>query len=91
MSINPVSTAHQTELVAQPTASQPKPPVEKPQTQETDTYQPSAAYKAAQAALQEATETPAQTAKEARSGDPQAQRLIAKEAAAERLRSPQQK
>ena len=37
---------------------------------------------AAQAALQEATETPAQTAKESRGNDHQAQRLLAKENAA---------
>ena len=37
---------------------------------------------AAKAALQEALETRAQTANEARSGDHQAQRLLAKEAAA---------
>ncbi|MBF0563835.1 MAG: hypothetical protein HQK89_01195 [Nitrospirae bacterium] len=38
--------------------------------------------KAASTALQESRETPAQTAKEARSGDMQATRLLAKEAAA---------
>jgi hypothetical protein len=37
---------------------------------------------AAQSALQEATETPAQTAKEAAGGDLQAQRLLAQEQAA---------
>jgi hypothetical protein len=37
---------------------------------------------AAQAALREAAETPAGTAKEARSGDPQAKHLLAKQAAA---------
>jgi hypothetical protein len=37
---------------------------------------------AAQAALKEATETPTQTAKEAQSGDRQAQKLLAKESAA---------
>jgi hypothetical protein len=37
---------------------------------------------AAQTALKEATETPTQTAKEAQSGDHQAQRLLAKEVAA---------
>ena len=42
---------------------------------------------AALAAYQEATETPAQTAQEARSGDPQAQRLLTREAAAEKLLS----
>jgi hypothetical protein len=36
---------------------------------------------AAKTAMQEATETPEQTAKEARSGDRQAQRLLAQEAA----------
>jgi hypothetical protein len=36
------------------------------------------------AALQEATEPPEQTANEARNGDPQAQRLLAKEAAEEK-------
>jgi hypothetical protein len=37
---------------------------------------------AAQTAAQEASETPAQTLKEATHGDPQATRLLAKEAAA---------
>jgi hypothetical protein len=39
---------------------------------------------AAQSALQEATETAVQTAKEARGGDRQAMRLMAREAAAKR-------
>jgi hypothetical protein len=39
---------------------------------------------AAQAAVQEAMETPAQTAQEARDGDHQAQRLLAKERASEK-------
>jgi hypothetical protein len=39
---------------------------------------------AAQSALQEATETQLQTAKEARGGDRQAQRLLAKETAAKK-------
>jgi hypothetical protein len=39
---------------------------------------------AAQAALKEVLETPAQTAKEAAAGDRQAQRLLAKEAAEEK-------
>jgi hypothetical protein len=47
-----------------------------------DTVSISAAAKAAQ---QETVETPSQTAKEARSGDRQAQRLLAKEAAAKKL------
>jgi len=41
-----------------------------------------AAQTASQAAAQEATETPEQTAREARHGDHQAQRLIARHAAA---------
>lgn len=45
---------------------------------------------AAQAALQEALETPAQTAKEAGTGDMQARRLLAKEAAEKEAASPQQ-
>ncbi len=48
----------------------------------TDTVQISTA---AQAALRETLETPAQTAKEASSGDRQAQRLLAKEAAASKV------
>jgi hypothetical protein len=39
---------------------------------------------AAQSALREATETQVQTAKEARGGDRQAQRLLAKETAAKK-------
>ena len=51
----------------------------KPKPSTTDTVTISAAAQA----LQEATETSAQTAKEARSGDIQAQHLLAREAAAE--------
>lgn len=51
----------------------------KPQPTTTDTVKLS---NAALVAAQEATETPTQTAKEAMSGDWQAQRLLAKEAAA---------
>jgi hypothetical protein len=57
-----------------------------------DTVQISSAAQSAlspfQAAFQEATETPAQTAREARSGDPQAQKLLAREAAAEKADEP---
>jgi hypothetical protein len=53
-----------------------------PQASSADTVQISAA---AQTALQEALEVPAQTAREARSGDLQAQRLLAREAAAQKL------
>lgn len=51
----------------------------KPQQTSNDTVQVS---NAAQTALKEATETSAQTLKEASAGDNQAQRLLAKEAAA---------
>jgi hypothetical protein len=53
----------------------------KPQASPADTVQISAA---AQTALQEALEVPAQTAKEARNGDHQAQRLFAREAASQK-------
>lgn len=56
------------------TPAQPQPAAKAP----TDTVQISSAA----LALQEAVETPAQTAKEAGHGDHQAQRLLAKEAAA---------
>jgi hypothetical protein len=52
-------------------------------TRAADTVQISTA---AQLALQEALETPPQTAKEAASGDRQAQRLLAREAAAGKVR-----
>jgi hypothetical protein len=49
----------------------------------TDTVQiSSSALAAAKAALEESTETANETAREARAGDPQAQRLLAKQAAA---------
>jgi hypothetical protein len=54
----------------------------KPQPTATDTVQICSAGKVMQAAVQEAIETPRQTAKEAASGDPQAQRLLARAAAA---------
>jgi hypothetical protein len=56
-----------------------------PQTQPKDTVQVSSAAKQA---LQEATETAAQTAKEAQSGDLQAKRLLAKETAANAAKEP---
>jgi hypothetical protein len=46
-----------------------------------DSVKLSSAAQAQLAALQEATETPSQTAKEAGNGDLQAQRLLAKESA----------
>jgi hypothetical protein len=82
MAISPVTQANVPEVGPKPTVT----PVikgatqSKPQPTATDTVQISSAGKAA---FQEATETPAQTAQEARSGDPQAQRKLAREAAAE--------
>jgi hypothetical protein len=66
-------------------------PVNKEETQSKP--QPTAAYtvqisSAAQAALQEARETPFQTAQEARNGDIQAKHLQAREAAAEEAKEP---
>jgi len=81
MAISPVTQTNVT-AVASNTAVTPvnKEAVQpKPQPAATDTVQISSA---AQAALQEATETTVQTAKEARSGDLQAQRLQTREAAA---------
>jgi hypothetical protein len=73
--------AAQVQPAPQSTAPAQKPSDSKPQPVSTanDTVQIS---NAANAALQEATETPQQTAQEASKGDHQAQRLMAKEAAA---------
>src|ERR1039457_4580305 len=82
-----ISNATPAQPVAQTTAtSNPKSTQAKPQpaatSATTDTVQLSNAAQAALAAVQEARETPAQTAKEASGGDRQAQRLLAKESAA---------
>jgi hypothetical protein len=74
----------------QPAAPKSVPPAEKPaqpkqQPAAKDIVQLSSA---SQAALQEATETAVQTAKEARSGDHQAQRLLVKETAKEAAMNP---
>ena len=82
MSINPVAQTNVT-AVASNAAVKPvnkEAPQSKPQPTATDTVQISSA---GQAALQEATETDVQTAKEARSGDLQAKHLQARQAAAE--------
>ena len=88
--VNPVSPTTQVQAQAaaqssggrQP-APAPKPPqpLAAPQSPVTDTVQISAAAQA----LQEVTETQVQTAKEARSGDLQAVRLLAKETAAHHI------
>jgi len=76
---DPVAAVSQTQPATQPADVRPRAPATPPQSVPTDTVQLSSA---AQAALQEALETPAQTAKEASTGDPQARRLLAREAAA---------
>jgi hypothetical protein len=82
---NPTTaTATQAQSAAKAAAPSPKPaPSQAPPTSPTvtDTVQISNAARA----LQETIETPAQTAKEASRGDRQAQRLLAKETAAEKL------
>jgi hypothetical protein len=87
--ISPVAHTNVSAVVS-PTAAAPankEAPESKPQPTAADTVQISSAAKALQsglqAAVQEATETRDQTIKEAANGDPQAQRLLAKKAAAE--------
>ena len=81
--VNAISNA-QTQPVAQSTKPSTHKPIQ-PQpksTTITDSVQLSKAGQAMLAAVQESIEMPAQTAQEARSGDLQAQRALAKEAAA---------
>ena len=83
MTISAVSNAAQTQPAAPSTGTSPQKPAQShPQSAATDSVQLSAAAQAAVAAMKEARETPAQTAKEATGGDLQAKRLLAKEAAA---------
>jgi hypothetical protein len=78
--ISPVSGATQVQPQAAAQPSQTRQPAQAStaKTTVTDTVQISTAAKI----LQEATETPSQTAKEAVSGDRQAKALLAREAAA---------
>lgn len=76
---DPVGSVTQIQPAAQPADARAKAPAPTAQPVPSDTVQLS---NAAQAALREALETPAQTAKEAGAGDIQAKRLLAKEAAA---------
>jgi hypothetical protein len=88
MPINPVAQTDTTQVTAQAAvanANQTQPSAKeavpaKPQPAAVDTVTLSSAAKTA---AQEATETAAQTAGEANSGDRQAQRMLAKQAAAE--------
>ena len=78
--VSPVTsvTPVQAQAAVQPSAARQPAPAERAQPAAADTVKISVAAQA----LQEATETQAQTTKEAGSGDVQAQRLQAKEAAA---------
>jgi len=85
--ISPISNATHAQPVAHATTtSTQKPAQSKPQSASTDSVTLSAAAKAMAANLKEATETPAQTIQEAGGGDPQALRLLAKEAAAKSVK-----
>jgi hypothetical protein len=82
---NNPTTAIQTPAVAKPATSSPKAAPSKPTATTRvpqDTVQISGA---AQTALQEASETPAQTAREAQKGDRQAQNLLAKETPSKKI------
>ncbi len=79
--VNAISNIAPTQATAQPTAVNKQTPPTASTAAPVDTVQISSA---ALAALKEAQETPAQTAKEAGAGDVQAQRLLAKEAAAKK-------
>jgi hypothetical protein len=78
--VRPVASPPQVRAQAavQPPAARQPATAEKPQPAATDTVKISVAAQA----LQEATESQAQTTKEAGSGDVQARRLLAQEAAA---------
>jgi hypothetical protein len=82
--VSALSNATAAQSVAPATGTPaPKPAQSNPQPATgTDSVQLSAAGQAMLAALQEARETPAQTAQEAGHGDIQAQRLLAREDAA---------
>ncbi len=77
---DPVGSVTQTQAAAQATGVRAKAPEQAPESRQqpvpSDSVQLSSA---AQAALQEAAETPVQTAREAGKGDLQAKRLLAKE------------
>ena len=87
MTLNAISNTTQPLPVAQSGAPSSQKPVQSKSqpaaaSAAADTVQLSSAAQAALAAVQELRETSAQTAKEARGGDRQAQRLLVKEAAA---------
>ena len=79
MTVAALSNSTETQAAAQPTPASSKSPASQPEAAGTDTVTLASTTQAAQ---KEASETPAQTAAEAAKGDPQAQRLLSKEAAA---------
>jgi hypothetical protein len=81
--VSAVSSTTETQPVAQSTgtSTQKKTQAEPPAATGTDSVQLSKIALARVAAVQEATETSAQTAQEASHGDLQAQRLVARQAA----------
>ena len=78
--INPISSGTSPQAIVQPTAV--PPPAPKPQPQPVAVPNDTVQLSAAALALQEARETPAQTAREAAAGDLQAKHLLAHEAVA---------
>lgn len=88
MPLSPVTSVHslQSAAAAPPIRKQPPASTSDSTAKTQDTVHLSSAAQAQlssmKAAVQEASETPAQTAREAQSGDLQAQRLLAREAAA---------
>lgn len=82
--ISPITNATQTDPVVAGASNQKVTPSQPPSNTSTTTTDTVSISSAAKAALQEATETQAQTIKEAQSGNLQAQRLLAKEEAAQK-------
>ncbi len=77
----PPSTIQSSKPVAKPAHAPSNKTTTDSSAGKTDSVQLSGIAQAAIAALKEAAETPAQTAREANTGDPQAKRLLAKESA----------
>jgi hypothetical protein len=82
--VNPVSSAHKSDPVATSAPSNQQSTAPKTTFAKSTPKDTVQITSAAQAALQEVIETPVQTASEARGGDHQAQRLLAKETAAQK-------
>jgi TRAP-type mannitol/chloroaromatic compound transport system substrate-binding protein len=80
--ISPISHASSAHTAPQLAAARPLVPQVKAQSTPTDNVQLSNAALASRAVVKEATETQAQTVKEAAGGDVQARNLLAREAAA---------